>query len=243
MSREAFTLTVSDIYNVAPMVRHIEFKRSDGQVFNYKPGQFITIHFEHKAKMLRRSYSIATIPGQSDCIEIAAGYIEGGPGTELLFHLTPGSTVNATGPFGRLVLRDESPKRYFLIATGTGVTPYRSMLPELNQRLEMHSDLQVNVLLGVRSRDHLLYAKDFQQLAAQQHGFTFVPCYSRQAADTLNADERHGYVQTILKTYALDPASDLIYLCGNPGMIDEAFQYLQQQDFSVQSIRREKYIS
>jgi len=243
MSRDPFTLSVMDAYNIAPMVRHIIFTREDGQDFAYKPGQFITIHFERDGKTLRRSYSIATIPGRSDHIEIAAGHIEGGPGTELLFHLKPGDQVSTTGPFGRLVLRDEAPQRYFLIATGTGVTPYRSMLPELKARLAAQEKLEVVLLLGVRGREHLLYADDFQQLAADNTRFHFVPCYSRQDPDTLNEDERQGYVQHILKTYELTPENDLIYLCGNPGMIDEAFQYLQEQGFAVQSIRREKYIS
>ncbi len=50
-------------------------------------------------------------------------------------------------------------------------------------------------------------------------------------------------MQHVLKTYKLKSENDLIYLCGNPGMIDDAFQYLQEQGFAVQSIRREKYIS
>ena len=243
MSRDSFTLIVVDAYNVAPMVRHIVFKREEGQPFEYKPGQFITIHFERDGKTLRRSYSVATIPGQSDYIEIAAGYIEGGPGTELLFHLKPGNQVKTTGPFGRLVLRDETPQRYFLIATGTGVTPYRSMLPELKARMADQEQLEIVLLLGVRGRDHLLYANDFQGLAKENTRFHFVPCYSRQDPDTLNDDEQQGYVQQVLKRYELTPENDLVYLCGNPGMIDDAFQYLQEQGFTVQRIRREKYIS
>ena len=243
MSREPFNLIVEDAYDVAPQVRHIVFRREDQQIFDYKPGQFITIHFEYEGKTLRRSYSIATIPRQSHAIEIAAGYIKGGPGTELLFHLKPGDDVHATGPFGRLVLRDEMPQRYFLLATGTGVTPYRSMLPELDARLQANEQLEVYLLLGVRGREHLLYPEDFNELAQQQSRFHFVPCYSRQDQASLEGMEQTGYVQQVLKNYELRPANDLIYLCGNPGMIDEAFDYLQAQGFAIQNIRREKYIS
>jgi NAD(P)H-flavin reductase len=41
----------------------------------------------------------------------------------------------------------------------------------------------------------------------------------------------------------LDPENDIAYLCGNPDMIDQAFDRLTQKGFSPKNIRREKYIS
>ena len=41
----------------------------------------------------------------------------------------------------------------------------------------------------------------------------------------------------------LDPASDIVYLCGNPGMIDDAYALLKAAGFGVQQVRREKYLS
>ena len=42
---------------------------------------------------------------------------------------------------------------------------------------------------------------------------------------------------------ALHPEEDMIYLCGNPSMIDDAYTYLKNQQFNIQQIIREKYIS
>jgi NAD(P)H-flavin reductase len=41
----------------------------------------------------------------------------------------------------------------------------------------------------------------------------------------------------------LSPTTDVVYLCGNPNMIDEAFQLLVDAGFPIPQIRREKYIS
>ena len=41
------------------------------------------------------------------------------------------------GPAGKLIIKDDPDyKRYILVGTGTGIAPYRSMLPDLAKRLE-----------------------------------------------------------------------------------------------------------
>jgi NAD(P)H-flavin reductase len=54
---------------------------------------------------------------------------------------------------------------------------------------------------------------------------------------------QHGHVQDILMKKNPNPATDLVYLCGNPKMIDDNFELLKNLGFSVQQIVREKYLS
>jgi ferredoxin-NADP reductase len=227
---------------VTPSVRHLAFRHESG-AFSFTPGQFVTIHFEHDGQTLRRSYSIASVPGKSDLIEFAAGHFAGGPGTEYLFGLQPGDTITTSGPFGRLVLREEDPKRYIFMATSTGVTPFRSMLPQLHQHLTQR-DMNVVLLLGVQHRKDLLYPDEFLAFAEEHPNFEFHAHYSREPEDLdLKPFEHHGYVQTAFSSLQLNPSEDVVYLCGNPSMVDDAFSQLQEQGFSTQDIRREKYIS
>src|SRR5690349_4901090 len=93
------TLVLQSATMITPGVRHLSFVRQDGQPFPYIPGQFITLHFEAGGQLLRRSYSIASIAGVDDTIDFAASYVPGGAGTQLLFDLEPGQTIQATGPF------------------------------------------------------------------------------------------------------------------------------------------------
>ncbi len=239
-----FPITLEDSYMLSPKVKHFVFKCERSPAFNYVPGQFITIHFEKEGKLLRRSYSIANPPLENNTIEFAAGYIENGPGTELLFNLKPGDSVNINGPFGRLVCKDESPTRYILVATSTGVTPYRAMIPELKKRLTQNPKLQVVILQGVQHREEILYNSDFIAFANQfPDQVTFMPCLSREPANQLLKGELSGYVQFAFPHLSVNPENDLVYLCGNPAMIDDAFEYLKDQGFAMQQVIREKYIS
>ncbi len=243
MARDTFNLTLQSSRKITPSVLHMLFTREDGQPFNFIPGQFITFHFEHDATQLRRSYSVATIPGHDPHhIEIAVGYFPGGPATELLFNLQPGANLTTTGPFGRLVLREETIKRYILVATGTGVAPYRAMLPQLEKRIK-DEDLHIDLLLGVQGREHLLYSDDFLAFANAHPNFRFHACYSREKSQDLKPFETLGYVQERFDDLNLDPQGDVVYLCGNPTMIDTGFDLLKEAGFDPKQIRREKYIS
>jgi ferredoxin-NADP reductase len=243
MQANLFPVTLKESYMISPKVKHFIFNSTQSPAFHYLPGQFITIHFEHEGKQLKRSYSIANSPKEDNYIEFAAGYFEGGPGTELLFNLKPGDTIHINGPFGRLILKDQDPKRYILVATSTGVTPYRAMIQELGRRINDQPNLEVVILQGVQRREELLYAAEFQALAQQHPQVTFKPCLSKLSTEELHNTEFGGYVQHVFPALQLNPQQDIIYLCGNPGMIDEAFNYLKDQGFAMQQIIREKYIS
>ncbi len=233
---------------ITPKVMHLAFTLEDEAPLNFKAGQFITLHIQSptdNSKILHRSYSIANVPGKNNVIEIACSYVEGGIATQFLFNLKPGEAVNASGPYGLFILKDETPSRYVLVATGTGVTPYRSMLDELQNRLTATPSLEAHVLLGVRNQEDLLFAHDFIQFADKQPNFKFWAFYSREAdkdAAILKPYERKGHVQDIFPDLKLDPLKDLIYLCGNPNMIDQAFNSLTAIGFDRKSIRREKYL-
>ncbi len=242
MAKKEFKLILKDFKMITPKVRHMIFTTESSEPFNFTPGQFITFHFEVENETFNRSYSVATIPTQSQDIEIAVSPFPGGPGTEFLFHLTKGENVTTTGPFGRLILRDEIPKRYFMLATGTGVTPYRSMLPQLHERLGNH-DMKVIILQGVQTPEDLLYGEDFWNFAKKHPNLEFHAFYSRHTPSAGTLFEHQGYVQHFFQHETLDPEQDIFYLCGNPDMIDESFNFLLDKGFSIQNIRREKYIS
>lgn len=240
-----FELTLVSSRPLAPAVRHYAFVRSDGARQPFVPGQFLQVHFEHEGVMLRRSYSIAT-PADSDgaaSVELAVSFVPGGAATALFESLSPGDRIQVTGPSGRLVLQDgDQNQRYLLIATGTGVTPYRSMLPLIQRRIAERGQRFV-LLFGARNPDELLYGEEFAAFAATNPGFEFRPCFSRDGYQPERPYQRRGYVQDALGELAPAAQQDIAYLCGNPNMVDAAFEALKGFGLPIPHIRREKYIS
>lgn len=238
---------------LAPAIGHYSFVRDDGLPLDFIPGQFIQVHFEYAdGTATKRSYSLATIHdhamGPGEAVEIAVSYVPGGAATALFEGLEVGGTVDASGPFGRFCLMPgDANARYLLIATGTGVTPYRSMLPQLESAIRERG-VQVVLLFGARTPAELLYGDEFRAFADKHPDhFRFMPCFSRElpgaGSPHAHADVRHGYVQQFLDEVAPDASHDIAYLCGNPNMVDACFEALKACALEVKQIRREKYVS
>ncbi|MDP3706071.1 MAG: ferredoxin--NADP reductase [Legionellaceae bacterium] len=243
MQTNTSPIILENTYMLSPSVKHFIFHSKHEPAFNFIAGQFITIHFEHQGKILRRSYSIANTPANDNHIEFAASYVKDGPGTELLFNLKIGDTIQITGPFGRLTLKDDTPKRYVLLATSTGVTPYRAMKHELQRRLDSNPNLHIVIMLGVQKRADILYGDEFLAWAATSPRVTFRAHLSRDHREDWLPHEYSGHIQTGFSELDLNPEHDLVYLCGNPAMIDDAFALLKDKGFTTQHVIREKYIS
>ena len=130
-SRACSPLKLVGCRMLAPTVGHYQFVRDDGQPLDFQPGQFIQVHFSYAdGTETKRSYSLATIHdhalGPGEAVDIAVSFVPGGAATALFEALEQGSQISASGPYGRFCLNPgDHNARYLLIATGTGVTPYR----------------------------------------------------------------------------------------------------------------------
>ncbi|TAM60710.1 MAG: ferredoxin--NADP reductase [Rhodanobacter sp.] len=247
-----FQLRLVDSVMLAPAVRHLAFERVDGQPLAFMPGQFLQVHFHYDdGSATKRSYSVATVGGGSSPngltevarIEIAVSYVQGGAATGLLGGLETGGVIEASGPYGRFCLQQtDTHPRYLLLATGTGVTPYRAMLPQI-EKLLAGGGREVVLLYGARNEGELLYGEEFEAFAQRHPGFIFHGCLSRQPRATPRPGDRSGHVQNVLADLGPHPERDIAYLCGNPNMVDAAFTVLKEFGLPVSQIRREKYIS
>ncbi|HXE77028.1 MAG TPA: FAD-binding oxidoreductase [Rhodanobacter sp.] len=244
---EHFQLKLVDGYMLAPNIRHLGFVRADGQRLPLVPGQFLQVHFAYPdGTATKRSYSVATVgDGVSpiDQVEIAVSYVDGGAATQLLANLPVGGVIDASGPYGRFSLQaNDANRRYLLVATGTGVTPYRAMLPQM-EKLLASGEREVVLVYGARNERELLYGEQFEAFAEAHPGFTFYSCLSREARAKPRPRDRRGHVQQVLAELQPHAEHDIAYLCGNPEMVDQTFAALKEAGLPIAHIRREKYVS
>src|SRR3546814_20650747 len=92
-------------------------------------------------------------------------------------------------------------RRYLLIGTGTGITPYRAMLPLLEKQIAQRG-VEVVLLQGARSPGELLYGDELRAFANAHPGLRYLTFQSRDPPPTgappSPADTCDEYVQPFL---------------------------------------------
>lgn len=209
--------------------------------FEFIAGQFVTLDLPiHEQKNKRwRSYSIASSPDGTNVIELVIVLLEGGLGTTYIFNnIEVGSTFTLRGPQGKFVLPENIDKDIFLICTGTGIAPFRSMVNNIFQKNIPHQNL--HIIYGCRKYADVLYRAELEALQEKLPHFYYHPVFSRE--ENIKQGEYKGYVHGVYENLLQQnkqPAR--FYLCGWKNMIDEAKERIIALGYDKKDIHLELY--
>ncbi len=90
-------------------------------------------------KKITRAYSIASAPGDNNRFGLCLNLVKDGIFSPHLFQMKPGDVVEMLPPLGQFVLRHPD-RDAILVATGTGIAPFRSILhAHLNETSRLRS--------------------------------------------------------------------------------------------------------
>jgi len=195
----------------------------------FKAGQFTKIGVEQDGKVLSRPYSLVNGPDDNE-LEIIAVPVEDGLLSPKLQSLEVGDELKIMAPATGFLVLDEVPQSrdLWMIATGTGVGPFLSILAT---EQVWQSYKNIILVYGARYEQDLAYVpliETWSKKYASQ--FHFVPIVSREHKD----DRLHGRIPRLLKTLSIQEKVGLdihvdhsqVMLCGNPAMIEDATQTL-----------------
>lgn len=228
---------VQRIETVNTVTRRFFIEIPKEPVFAFNAGQFVTLDLPiHEQKNKRwRSYSIASAPDGTNVIELLIVWLEGGAGTTYLFNeIKEGSELVLRGPHGHFILPETPDNDIFLVCTGTGIAPFRSMMHYLKQHPADHKN--IHLIFGCRTQHDLLYADEMKRLAGEVSGFYYHPTLSRESWDG-----RTGYVHTIYEEFCRERQPAEFMLCGWRAMIDEAKERILKMGYDKKAIHLELY--
>ena len=218
---------------IATNTKHFVFEAPDLTELSFTPGQFVSFTETIGDKEITRPYSIASAP-DGNRFEICLNLVEDGLFSPLLFSMQPGDTLEMGEPLGYFVLRNPARDSVF-VATGTGVTPFRSILKAC---LGQGATPQITLVFGVRYEHNLLYREDFEELARAHPNFHFHPTLTRPEQGWTG---RTGRVQPHLLELIGDRRDLDVYICGLKLMVDDVRAKLKGLGFDRKQIIFEKY--
>jgi len=207
------------------------------QMPTFKAGQFVTFDLPVAEKRVNRwrSYSLANPPDTNDYLEICLNKVPGGMGSTFLFeHIQIGSKLKFKEPEGSFTLENLQDKEIIMLATGTGVVPFRSMLMDPKRKVK-----SAHLIYGTRYKEDLLYEIDFAQLKQSWRGFKYDICLSKEPNWNGNSGHIHDIYQ---KIYTHPEPNRMVLVCGLAPMIDEAVAILIKNKIATSSqIKYELY--
>ena len=218
--------------DIADEVRHFVFE-ADTEDFSFIPGQFVSLSSVLDGKKVTRAYSIASEPHGS-IFELCLNRVKEGKLSPMLFEMGVGDTIPMQGPLGYFVPRNPLSDSV-MVATGTGIAPFRAMLKPVLARGAGH---RFTLIFGVRYEHNLMYREDFERLAGQHPNFQFWPTLSRPG-ETWKG--RTGHVQTHLLEAIGDNRDVDVYICGLKLMVDDVRGRLKDLGFDRKRVIYEKY--
>lgn len=216
---------------LTPNVRELVFERVDGRPMLFEAGQWVNALLPVGAEgrgEIKRSYSIASPPDGSARFEIAVTRVPFGPASTWLHRVEPGVRLRFVGPQGFFTRPAEAAPPSLMIATGTGVTPLRSMI---HAALTGGSRAPMWLLLGVRSEEDLLYCSELRGLAAEHPFIRFEPTLSRPDSAWTG---RRGYVQAHVRDLwrelqSVGDSRPHAFVCGLQRMVGSVRDLLRQE--------------
>lgn len=190
------------------------------------------------AKLIRRAYSIASSPEEKGYIEFYIMMVRSGALTPRLWNLTTGDPLWIGPKFTGMFTLDEVPgdTNIVLIATGTGLAPYMSMLRSF---LLHKSDRHIAVLHGARHSWDLGYRSELQTLNRLFENFNYLPILDEPEKEVIPWTGHIGFVQDLWKKGVIaehwgfepKPENTHVFLCGNPLMIEANIELLTSLGF------------
>src|SRR5690349_17445088 len=112
---------ISDISLASPVVKRIGLRIPSLHEVDFKPGQFVAIHFPDLPEgNNERSYSIANPPDQSNRLELCVVINPDGAATPILWKLGVNDVLEVSEPKGNFVLPEKIETELVFICTGTG---------------------------------------------------------------------------------------------------------------------------
>jgi ferredoxin-NADP reductase len=218
--------------DLAPGVRHFTFEAPEANQFTFVPGQFISFKHTFEDTEYTRAYSLAS-PPNGNRFDLCLNLVSDGVFSHYLFSLEPGAQLEFAPPLGFFTLRHRDCDA-LMIATGTGIAPFRSILQTSLDEITG----RVSLLFGTRYQESILYRNEWEDLCRRYSRFQFYATLTRPRAEWQGLT---GRVQSHLDSL-LGSRTDMdVYLCGLKEMVDDVRRILKQKGFDRKQIIYEKY--
>ncbi len=250
--------TVLQRVDITPELMILRVAPNGWDLPDFEPGQFGVLglpgsHPRHELcdpedppatpdKLIRRAYSVASSSLERQYVEFYITVVRSGALTPRLWTLKTGDSLWLGPKFSGMFTIDQVPqdKDVVLIATGTGLAPYMSMI---RSELLHHRDRRIGVIHGARHSWDLGYRSELSTFDRMLPNFTYLPIISEPDEEPVKWGGLTGFINhlweqdVVQERLGFRPTTEQthVFLCGNPLMIEGMIEVLGREGFVEQT--------
>lgn len=209
--------------------------------FSYKAGQSIDLTLvnppETDTEGNTRPFSLVSAP-TDDYLAIATR-MRDTAFKRVLRSLSAGAELNIEGPFGDLMLHENTKRPAVFLAGGIGITPFHSISVDAAERNLPHT---IILFYSNRRPEDAAFLEDLMHLPEKNPNFTFVGTMTDMSSSTREWSGEQGYINAAMLNKYVDLASMPIYYIAGPGAMVAAMRtMLNENGVSNDDIRTEEF--
>lgn len=155
-------VTLEYIEYLSPVIKTFWFKKPAG--FNYISGQFIELNFPHNAdsRGQKRWFTLSSAPSDH-LLSITTKIIpEASSFKKAIAKLNPGDEISMSDSIGDFVLPRKKDIPLIFVAGGIGITPFHSILKELNNKDEKRD---ITLIYAAKDKKSLVFLDELSKSA------------------------------------------------------------------------------
>lgn len=196
----------------------------------HKSGQYFDLKLTNNKSA--RSFSVASSP-KIGYLEFVIQKIDSGKLSPFLFDLKIGDEIEINGPRGDFYFLSNSKKDLLLIAGGTGIVPFISIL---RHHYKNFKERKINLIYSVTSESDLLFKNEFNKYRESDSNLTIHYVFTRN-----NTNQRINLrvLSDLLNNSSISSSS--IYIAGSTSFVENIYSNLIKLGFSSRSISRERF--
>ena len=240
-----YALPIDEIRDETADAYSVYFKNPDPEVFDYLPGQYLTLKLNVGGEELRRCFSLSSCPVTDDRLSVTIKRVEDGRASNFIKdNLKAGDVVEVLPPMGSFTLttNQELSRHHILIGAGSGITPLMSMLRSV---LKDEPKSKVSLWYGNRSEDSIIFKNELVELGKQYgdrlHVYHTLSQPSEDWPGFTGRLDKDRIYELISNLFMNDELRKFYYVCGPNGLMEAAEAAFEKHAINPSDVHREYY--
>jgi benzoate/toluate 1,2-dioxygenase reductase subunit len=209
---------IAAVEQLSPSTIRFAVALDDPAQLDFLPGQYVNVAVPGTDQS--RSYSFSSAPGAAEASFVVRNVPDGLMSGWLTGQARPGQAISFAGPYGSFYLRPLR-RPVLMLAGGTGIAPFLSMLDVLN----------------TQGFTHPVALEQLERIAASHPQFEYVTCVAFDAS----RHPRKGYATAHVEPGWMNGGDVDVYLCGPVPMVEAVRGWMEGVGVKPASFHFEKF--